>query len=188
MYSRPLMAMSRHRASGAAMSASRSEADVSDLEFGTSAFYVCLPLRSGRRRRARLRSAVDPKEKSAHLNKDQFRCYGRRRQWLLDGRGNTRGQRRFGYRVQFTRPQYDGQRGSLRAPSLFVPSETASGATATNGRIRRGPRRRDGGPERVNRRINTDLRAVHEFRGRPNLAYSSRLKIVASGGHHMTSW
>ncbi len=44
------------------MSASRSEADVSDLEFGTSAFYVCLPLQSGRRKRSCLRSAVDPKE------------------------------------------------------------------------------------------------------------------------------
>ncbi len=46
----------------AAASASRSEADAGELNFGVSAFYVCLPLRSGRRRRGPLRSAVDPKE------------------------------------------------------------------------------------------------------------------------------
>ncbi len=32
-----------------------------DPRFGTVAFYVCLPLQSGRRKRACLRSAVDPK-------------------------------------------------------------------------------------------------------------------------------
>ncbi len=59
------MAISRHKAGHAAMSAVRSEADIGELKFRSRGFYVRLPLRTGRRRRTRLRSGVDPKQSLA---------------------------------------------------------------------------------------------------------------------------